>query len=330
MRRRLFLSLFLIAGLAFSQPARKLDLSHLVVVGDSLSAGFQNYSLVASSQVWSYANLIAQQARTPLALPLIAEPGIPNKLILVNPGPPVVLSQAPGVSSGRIDPSVQPTNLAVPGHTVIDALLRKPSLPIVNPLDQEQTLTNLVLGLPGLLLPSPVALSQVEWVERFAQNPSTAPTAVIVWVGNNDALSSVILANPALMTSPPLFAAAYSTLLQRLSATGARLVIANVPDMTLAPYLTPAPNVVVPIASQAGIPPAALYALLGIAPGDYLLPGAVTLIRQMAAAHSFGQRPVFSPHLRSLRSARRFRHTTTQSQPGRTRRALCSWISPRL
>ena len=41
------------------QPA---DLSRLVVVGDSLSAGVQNISLAKSQQIHGFANLIAEQA----------------------------------------------------------------------------------------------------------------------------------------------------------------------------------------------------------------------------------------------------------------------------
>src|SRR5215469_7894300 len=93
----------------FEEQQHQADLSHLVVVGDSLSAGFQNFSLVQSSQVSSYANLIAQQAETPLILPLITEPGIPNKLILL-PGPAQTIVQAPGLSTGRASPQVQVTN----------------------------------------------------------------------------------------------------------------------------------------------------------------------------------------------------------------------------
>jgi len=47
---------------------RKADLTRLVIVGDSLSAGFQNGSLLDSQQVHGYANLLAQQALTPLPL----------------------------------------------------------------------------------------------------------------------------------------------------------------------------------------------------------------------------------------------------------------------
>jgi hypothetical protein len=54
----------------------RVDFSRLVVIGDSLSAGFQNNSLLDSQQVNGYANLIARRARVELPHPLIAYPGI--------------------------------------------------------------------------------------------------------------------------------------------------------------------------------------------------------------------------------------------------------------
>src|SRR5215813_8480135 len=70
----------------------RADLSRLVVVGDSLSAGFQNGSLLAEQQEHGYASLVAGQAGVPLPLPLIAAPGIPNVLTLVDPGPPPIVA----------------------------------------------------------------------------------------------------------------------------------------------------------------------------------------------------------------------------------------------
>ena len=63
----------------------------LVVVGDSLSAGFQNFSLFDSStapvsfvggQKHGYAAVVAAQAGASLTLPLISYPGIPPALAL--------------------------------------------------------------------------------------------------------------------------------------------------------------------------------------------------------------------------------------------------------
>jgi hypothetical protein len=75
-------ALFL-AGLsgAFSSPARaqetrqnvlsnqNVDLSRMVVVGDSLSAGFENDSLWDAQQVHGWASVLADQAQVPLVLP---------------------------------------------------------------------------------------------------------------------------------------------------------------------------------------------------------------------------------------------------------------------
>src|ERR1700730_6219691 len=74
----------------------KADLTRLVVVGDSLSAGFQNHSLLDVQQVNGYASLVAKQARTSLPLPLIMAPGIPSVLTIVSIGPPLVIAPAPG------------------------------------------------------------------------------------------------------------------------------------------------------------------------------------------------------------------------------------------
>jgi hypothetical protein len=112
----------LLGWATFSQGA-PADLSRIVVVGDSLMAGYQNGSLRSSQQVHGIAALIAQQARVALPLPLIADPGIPNSLTIVDPGPPPILARLPGVCSGRVDLFQQPFNLSVPGHTVQDSLL---------------------------------------------------------------------------------------------------------------------------------------------------------------------------------------------------------------
>src|SRR5438067_12216580 len=82
----------LFARLAFGQPPSvtrhaTTDLSKLIFVGDSLTAGYQNFSLLGSQQVHGYAAVIAQQAGA-LSVPLMAAPGVPNVLQLVSFGPP--------------------------------------------------------------------------------------------------------------------------------------------------------------------------------------------------------------------------------------------------
>src|ERR1700730_15282522 len=105
-----------LSAAAFAQQA--VDLSRLVVIGDSLSAGFQNGSLLDLQQPNGYSSLVANQAGTTLDLPLIASPGVPNVLTLLSPGPPPIVVPVLGMSTGRDDPSVQATDLAVPGANV--------------------------------------------------------------------------------------------------------------------------------------------------------------------------------------------------------------------
>ena len=105
----------------------RADFATTVFIGDSLTAGFQNGSLLDSQQPNGYASLIAKQAGFKLALPLIAPPGA-RGLQLVSVGPPPVIQQASGTSTGRDDLTVQATDLAVPGHLLTDLINRKPDL----------------------------------------------------------------------------------------------------------------------------------------------------------------------------------------------------------
>jgi GDSL-like lipase/acylhydrolase family protein len=252
-----------------------LDLSRLVVVGDSLSAGYQNGSLLKSQQLNGYAAVVARQAGVPLPLPLIGAPGIPNVLTLVDPGPPPVLGVMPGVSPGRVDdPLVQAMNLAVPGHRVKDALTVRPDFKF-----STDPLADLVLGFPGLFLG--VSRSQVEWAEALA------PTAVIVWLGNNDVLGPAIAGDASLVTPVRDFRAAYREVLDRVGRTGADLIVANIPDVTALPYFTSAEQV----AANVGAPLEVIGPALGLAAGDFVTPDAFELIGLILAGAIQGPLP---------------------------------------
>lgn len=264
---------FLVLVLVVSFPAmaqNKANLSRLVIVGDSLSAGFQNFSLLDSQQVHGYANLIAQQAGVALPLPLIAPPGIPPVLELVSLGPPPVIVPASGTSPGRDNPFLQAFDLGIPGATVQDALTTRPSFPIT----PSNVLTDMVLGFPGVF--QGVLRNQVEWAEALR------PTTIVVWIGNNDALGAVLAADASLLTPVPQFQAAYAELMDRLAATGATLVVANIPDVTLIPFLTSAEKV----AAQIGVPLSVIGPILGIGPGDFVTPDAFPLIQAILVSHT--------------------------------------------
>ena len=244
------------------------NFTRTVFLGDSLTAGFQSSSLLDTQQVHGYGSLLAAQAGFTVALPLIAFPGAPNVLQLVKVGPPPVITTAPGTTSGRDDFGLQPTDLAVPGAFVNDVMN---TVPLLNPTPGQQQINQLVLGYPGFGYG--VALSQAS--QAIAANPTT----IFLWIGNNDALIADLTGTPTTMTSTANFTSQYTALIQLLTTkTNAHLVIANIPDVTLVPYLQPAALILGEYSAATGLPVATLSALLGIVPGDFVTPAGLAQI----------------------------------------------------
>jgi phospholipase/lecithinase/hemolysin len=226
-----------------------------VVIGDSLSAGFQNDSLLDSQQPNGWASLVAKQANFSLALPLIASPGVPAVLELTSLGPPPVIQQASGISIGRSDPLTQPYDLAVPGHMLNDVIN---TAPVLVPTSDEELITDLVLGFP-------LGDTKSQMNEAIALNP----TAIFIWAGNDDALQADESGMPSSMTPVATFTQEITQLLITLhSQTKATLIVGNIPDVTAIPYLTPAATVIATVAADTGLSQAQVAADLGIANGD--------------------------------------------------------------
>lgn len=268
---------FLVPQLANAQNGPKADFSRLVVVGDSLSAGFQNFSLLDTQQPHGYASLVAQQAGTSLTLPLVPYPGVPNVMTLVSLGPPPVIGPVSGTVPAipRDNPSQQPTNLAVPGVTISQVLTQKPNAAATSPIDQ---LANIVLGFPSpFVIPGP-ARTQLE------QAAALNPTTVIAWAGNNDALLPALIGNLSGLTPVDTFHAAYKGMLDALTSTGATLITANIPDVTEVGYFEP----VAQVAASAGLPLATVTSMLGVGPQDYLRASAITPAQQILTGQAHG------------------------------------------
>lgn len=244
------------------------DFSRVVFMGDSLTAGFQNGSLLDTQQPHGYASLIAQQAKFSINLPLISPPGAPAVLQLVSLGPPPVIQSASGVSKGRDDVKLQSTDIAVPGHKLNDLLTTAPSL---IPATAQETITYLVLGFPGIQ--EGVQYTQLQWAHQLN------PTTLFVWIGNNDALAADLNGNPASMTSIADFTAQFTLLMQKLKTdTRANLIVANIPDVTAVPYLTPGALVLAEFSQMTGIPAAQLSLLTGVQPTDLVTPAGLSEI----------------------------------------------------
>ncbi len=252
------------------------DLSKLVVVGDSLSAGVQNFSLLDTQQPNGYASLIASQAHVRLKLPLVPFPGAPNVLQLTSLNPLTIIpvdGSLPPIP--RDKPCTQPTNLAVPGVTLEQALTLVPG-GTPTPLDATAQLsTNLVLGFPnpfGPHLPAPYTCpgTPTQPLTQIQQAVALNPTTVIDYLGNNDALVPALTG--ALNTLTPLssFANSYDQVLDALEKTHATIITATIPDVTKVPYFTSVST----IAAEAHLPVGIVAAKLGVGPHDLLRPTA--------------------------------------------------------
>jgi lysophospholipase L1-like esterase len=244
------------------------NFSTTVFLGDSLTAGYQSGSLLDIAEVHGWAPLVAAQAKFPIVQALIAYPGAPNTLLLQSPGPPPVTVTAPGLTSGRDNFATQVTDLAVPGALLNDLAN---TVPAVVPTTPQEIITQLVLGFPGL------GYGQ-DWSQTtFAVHAN--PTTIFLWAGNNDALVADLTGTPTSMTSTASFTSQYTALIQLLTTkTNAHLVIANIPDVTLVPYLTPAALVLAEYSAATGYPTATLSALFGISSGDLVTPEGLTEI----------------------------------------------------
>jgi lysophospholipase L1-like esterase len=177
-----------------------------VAMGNSITAGFQSGGINDSTQMQSYAVLIAHAMNTGFRIPLLNKPGCP---------PPVdnFLTQhrVGGLTAGDCAlraPAATPgalNNLAVP-----DATSLSPTGAVPGPDTLvENALTTLILG-----------------GKTQAQRAAEAqPTFVSAWIGNNDVLNAsltgILPATPGIsngITALPAFTTNYKNLIKALKA----------------------------------------------------------------------------------------------------------------
>jgi hypothetical protein len=270
-RWRLLPLLFVAAGGLNGNSAlaaeKKASLSNFVVAGDSLSAGYQNSQLIDSSQIHGYANVIAAQAGVDLNLPLLPPPGYPQILFQGGFAVATYYTFVPRLNNQ------QTRDVAVPGFTVgalVDypaACTPDPSSPLPYPV---QVMAAEILN-PNCLTPAPTQLA-----EAAALLPSTS----ILWIGSNDALFAILFGGD------PTDAATFGYLHQIAGSTMAqasgKLVLANIPDVTLVPYLTSIER----LAGVLDLSVATVETALGLQPGDMVTPYAFELIQAMGVSLS--------------------------------------------
>ncbi len=268
MKNKVIYLAILAAGFASCEPefenelsngnysAGDADFSSYVAIGNSLTAGYMDNTVSRVSQSYSYPSILAKQ------------------FALVGGGEFTQPSYAEDVNNlGGI--------MGLPGFTtrlVIDATAGGPE-PIagtstVTLTPQAMAYNN--MGVPGaksfhLLAPgygnaAGLSLGQANpYYVRFATSPTSTvlgdamtknPTFFTNWIGSNDVLAFATSGgvgvdqagnmNPATyggndITDPNVFASVYSTIVNTLTANGAKGVVATIPNVTAIPYFTTVP-----------------------------------------------------------------------------------------
>lgn len=243
------------------------DFTKYVALGNSLCAGYSDGALFMAGQANSYPNMLAQQFALvgggAFNIPymndnvgglLLGGTQIQGPRLYFNGSGPVPVTgttttEITNVLTGPFN------NMGVPGAKSFHLLA------------------------PGYGNVAGVATGQANpYFVRFASSPSTTviadavaqnPTFFSLWIGNNDVLAYATSGgtganqagnlNPATygpndITDPNVFASVYSSLLDQLTANGAKGVVANIPYVSTVPFFTTVPTNPIPglSPSQAG------------------------------------------------------------------------------
>lgn len=221
------LALPLLTGCRSDEALHAPDLSNTsglfqryVSMGNSITAGFQSAGINDSTQLQSYAVLLATQAKAPFFEPLLNKPGCPAPFDINSTNPPHRLGGGGGTDCALRQAAPLPyvSNVAVPGVTSFGIESN------TSPFGGTNALTQFILG----------GRTQVKAMM------DAHPTFVSVWIGNNDVLGSLTNGsnpgNPALVTPEPAFEANYGPILDSIQKVGAKAVLVGVGDVGLIPY----------------------------------------------------------------------------------------------
>ncbi|HEU4791185.1 MAG TPA: G-D-S-L family lipolytic protein [Flavobacterium sp.] len=220
-------------------------LTKYVALGDSFAAGYSDGALFKAGQANSYVNILAQQ--------FIPAGGVAatNPFMLDNLG---------GFSNGSVQISKFPTRLVFNGKAPVNV----PGVSATSIFSRlSGQFTN--MGIPGaksyhLIAPKYGDISGVfaspatanPYFTRFASSIDASvlgdalaqsPTFFSLWIGGNDVLGYATTGGDGTdaITPTATFDFAYNTLATKLTAKGAKGVVANLPYVTTLPYFTTVP-----------------------------------------------------------------------------------------
>ena len=232
-------------------PMGTLDFSRYIAIGNSLTAGYQSGALLSDGQNNSYPNLITKQVDATdadgsytMTQPLIDYPGISVadggvlELTFVNGNPIVARSTLTQPTSSTVEAPYH--NLGVPGAYSTDVTVAT---------------SGANWWLAPIDIPNPFFDLVVQGKTQAAIMTEAQPSFVTMWIGNNDVLGYALRGGDVLpqienivLTDDGTFESAWIAAADAIDATGAKAIVANIPNVTDIPHFTTVPfEVDVPI-----------------------------------------------------------------------------------
>ncbi len=204
---------------------RMLDAETFVVLGESLAAGTGHFSLTEDVQEHSFPALVAEKLGTSLDQPVIEAPGVGNVGFRHLPALVPDLLQTSVLKDFPRD-AADLGNLSVPGASVADAVERRPQAPMVWTDDPQQTLMNLILGVPSLTRGRGKPPTMLEYAR------ARKPTLVLIALGYQEVLEPLVPGHVHCGRHADLgsFEKHYRKLLRAFPTSGATVVVATIPD----------------------------------------------------------------------------------------------------
>lgn len=259
--------------------AGSADFSRYVALGNSLTAGYSDGALFIAGQNNAYPKLLADQFAT--------VGGGEFKTPLMNDNYGGLLAGGAPIQGVRlVFNAATSTPVPLPGATATTDIINHLTGPFNN------------MGVPGaksfhLLAPGYGNIAGVSlglanpYYVRFASSPSSKivedavaqnPTFFSLWIGNNDVLAYATSGGVGVnrlgnfdpstygsndITDPNVFANAYSGIVNAMTASGAKGVVANIPYVNTVPFFTTVPTDPIPAASISQANAAQLNQLFG-------------------------------------------------------------------
>ncbi|MCS7053272.1 MAG: SGNH/GDSL hydrolase family protein [Ignavibacterium sp.] len=209
------------------------DLTNMVSLGNSLTAGYQNGTLYISASQYAYPYLIAKQAGVQMSGLAISDPGLGGRLEVKSLSPFTLFTNT---RTGAVLNSNFPKpfqNLGIPGALAYDVLSATNSTNCASALagGSPNQFFDLILrnGTTGTKTPIQLALEQ-------------NPTFITLWIGNNDVLGYATSGgvSPSAPTPVATFQQIFNGIANAITAAGkqGKGVVANIPSVTAIPFFT--------------------------------------------------------------------------------------------